>query len=89
MQASLSRGRHDDGLRLDWFILVATEGKGPRHRVMNDQVLAALLGVIQDGTSGSVFAYFGRLRINPSRHHLSSIVNRVSESGAWRVCTYG
>ena len=49
----------DVEVRPNWFLLVDTEGKGPRHRVMpmNSQVRAALLEVIQDRTSGRVFDY--------------------------------
>ncbi len=49
----------DVEVRHNWFLLVDTKGKGPRHRVMpmNSQVRAALLEVIQDRTSGRVFDY--------------------------------
>jgi len=49
----------DVEVRPNWFLLVETKGKGPRHRVipMNVPVRAALRKVIQDRTGGRVFDY--------------------------------
>lgn len=49
----------DVEVRPNWFLLVDTKGKGPRHRVMpmNRPVRRALLEVIRDRTSGRVFDY--------------------------------
>jgi len=49
----------DVEVRPNWFLLVDTKGKGPRHRVMpmNGQVRTALQQVIQDRTGGRVFDY--------------------------------
>jgi integrase len=49
----------DVEVRPNWFLLVDTKGKGPRHRVMpmNSQVRAALLKVIRDRNGGRVFDY--------------------------------
>ncbi len=49
----------DVEVRPNWFLLVDTKGKGPRHRVMpmNSQVRAALSKVIRDRKGGRVFDY--------------------------------
>src|SRR5215510_5323156 len=49
----------DVEVRPNWFLLVDTKGKRPRHRLMpmNDPVRAALQKVIDDRSTGSVFDY--------------------------------
>lgn len=49
----------DVEVRPNWFLLVDTKGKEPRHRVvpMNNQVRAALLELIKDRTNGQLFDY--------------------------------
>jgi integrase len=49
----------DVEVRPNWFLLVDTKGKEPRHRLvpMNSQVRAFLLQVIRDRTTGQVFDY--------------------------------
>jgi integrase len=49
----------DVEVRPNWFLLVDTKGKRPRHRLipMNGPVLAAMQKVIDSRTTGSVFDY--------------------------------
>ncbi len=67
----------DVEVRPNWFLLVDTKGKGPRHRLipMNAPVRAALREVIQSRTKGRVF----------DRDHIG-LSERILRSGFEKAC---
>ncbi len=67
----------DVEVRANWFLLVDTKGKGPRHRLipMNAPVRAALREVIQSRTKGRVF----------DRDHIG-LSERILRSGFEKAC---